>query len=35
MFFAMSAYIYRIDEELQFFAEQSGKAERNANERFR
>ncbi len=28
----MSAYIYRIDEGLQFFAEQSGKAERNANE---
>ena len=26
----MSAYIYRIDEGLQFFALQSGKAERNA-----
>ena len=32
MFFAMSAYIYRIDEGLQFFALQSGIAERNANE---
>ena len=28
----MSAYIYRIDEGLQLFALQSGKAERNANE---
>jgi len=28
----MSAYIYRIDEGLQFFALQSGIAERNANE---
>ena len=28
----MSAYIYRIDEDLQFFALQSGKAERNVNE---
>ena len=28
----MSAYIYCIDEDLQFFALRSGKAERNANE---
>jgi hypothetical protein len=28
----MSDYIYRIDEGLQFFALQSGIAERNANE---
>ena len=28
----MSAYIYRIDEGLQFFALRSGKAERNAYE---
>ena len=28
----MSAYIYRIDEGSQFFALQSGIAERNANE---
>ena len=28
----MSAYIFRIDEGLQFFALRSGKAERNANE---
>ena len=28
----MSAYICCIDEDMQFFALQSGKAERNANE---